>query len=67
MYSGGGGGGGLAPERDGILYGLVAHGADVLAEFAAQNLSGNFSQVTRVLLTRLDTNNAARASYVLDG
>ena len=54
-------------ESSSIIYGLVANGADVLAEYTAPHLSGNFSQVTRVLLSRLDTHNDAKASYVLDG
>ena len=47
-----------------ILYALVARGRNVLAEHT--NSSGNFTTVTRVLLSKIGTNNQKRMSYVYD-
>lgn len=59
--------GDVSPDDGGILYALVARDTDVLAEYAALGVSGNFSQVTRVLLSRIDSQKQGPASYVLDG
>lgn len=38
-----------------IIYALVSNGTSVLAEYTGAGLSGNFSQVTRVLLKKVPT------------
>lgn len=49
-----------------ILYSLVSRGQNVLAEWTEQGLQGNFSQITRVLLKKIDTTQDAKMSYVYD-
>eukprot|EP00474_Spongospora_subterranea_P003085 CRZ03543.1 hypothetical protein [Spongospora subterranea] len=56
----------MNPSTDSLLYALVARGTDVLAEYIMPGISGNFSQVTRVLLSRIDLSQE-RATYELDG
>lgn len=53
-------------SEPGIIYALVARGPDVLAEYIPQGVSGNFAQVTRMLLARIGQGQE-RASYTLDG
>jgi hypothetical protein len=48
----------------GIIYGLVSRGTVVLAEYAKAN--GNFMQVCRLILQKLDTSLNTRASYAYD-
>lgn len=48
-----------------MIYALVARGTDVLAEYTSSGLTGNFSQVTRVLLKKIP-NEDGRLSYVYD-
>jgi vesicle-associated membrane protein 7 len=48
----------------GIIYGLVARGTVVLAEYAKAN--GNFMQVCRLILQKIDTTINTRASYAYD-
>jgi len=47
-----------------ILYGLVARGKNVLAEYTA--VSGNFPTITRVLLGKISTDQDGKMSYVYD-
>lgn len=47
-----------------IVYSLVSRGATVLAEYT--NTSGNFAQVTRKVLERIDTGRNTKISYACD-
>ena len=47
-----------------IVYALVARGKSVLAEYT--NLGGNFTTVTRVLLSKIVLTDATKMSYVYD-
>ena len=47
-----------------IVYALVARGKSVLAEYT--NLGGNFTTVTRVLLSKIELTEATKMSYLYD-
>ena len=48
-----------------ILYALIARGRTVLAEHV-NNMTGNFTTITRVLLGKIDTGTDGKMSYVYD-
>ncbi len=51
-------------EKMPIIYGIVARGAVVLAEFS--NAKGNFDQVTKRILEKIPTEHNSKMSYVYD-
>lgn len=55
----------MASKKDKIIYSLVANGTSVLAEYTGAGLSGNFSQVTRVLLKKIPEGDS-KLSYTYD-
>jgi hypothetical protein len=54
-------------SEGGILYAVVARGADVMAEDMVPGVRGNFAPITRQLFARMDTDADARTTYELDG
>jgi len=48
-----------------IIYGLVARGTHVLAEYTLSGITGNFSTVTRVLLKKIPPQDS-KMSYIYD-
>jgi len=50
-----------------ILYSLISRGTCILAEYQAENIGGNFVNITQVLLGRIQENaNETRMTYILD-
>jgi len=49
-----------------ILYALVSRGIDVLCDATAEDVTGNFSNITRVLLNKIPANDNSRCSYRYD-
>jgi vesicle-associated membrane protein 7 len=49
-----------------LIYSLISREVQVLAEFTAPGLSGNFSAVSRVLIKKAIQSGDSRASYVYD-
>mmetsp|Transcript_3957 Transcript_3957/g.5358 ORF Transcript_3957/g.5358 Transcript_3957/m.5358 type:complete len:228 (-) Transcript_3957:217-900(-) len=49
-----------------IVYALVSRGKDVLAEYTATSVTGNFPTVTRVLLGKIPSNTDTTMAYQYD-
>jgi vesicle-associated membrane protein 7 len=49
-----------------IIYSLISRGTQVLADYTLPQHSGNFSQISRVLLKKLDIEHENRLSYLYD-
>lgn len=49
-----------------IIYALVSRGIDVLCDATSPDVTGNFSNITRVLLNRIPVHDNSRCSYRYD-